>query len=115
MPIRVTVNRQKLRALIADLPARADAIARQGAEHAAESARALVPVRTGALRASIRAERTSTGHAVRAGGGAVDYAAYVEFGTRRMAARPYLRPAVESVPWAKIARAVLSDGQEGEL
>jgi HK97 gp10 family phage protein len=107
MPIRVTVNRQKLRALIAELPARADAIAGRGAGHAAKSARALVPVRTGALRASIRAERTDAGHAVRAGGGAVDYAAYVEFGTQRMAAQPYLRPAVESVPWEKIARAVL--------
>jgi HK97 gp10 family phage protein len=114
MPIRVTVDKRALRNLIAALPARVDAIARRGAEQTAKSARALVPVRTGALRASIRAERTPGGYAVRAGGGAVDYAAYVEFGTRRMAAQPYLRPALESVQWERIARVAISGGQEGD-
>jgi HK97 gp10 family phage protein len=66
-----------------------------------ERARVLVPVRTGALRASIvidtpratgskpEGERTIT---VSAG---MFYAPFVEFGTRFMSARPYLRPAAE--------------------
>jgi HK97 gp10 family phage protein len=113
MPIRVIVDKRTLNNLITTLPARVDAIAARGAGQTAKSARALVPVRTGALRASIRVERSGVGHAVRAGGGAVDYAAYVEFGTRRMAARPYLRPALESVSWERIARVAISGRQEG--
>jgi HK97 gp10 family phage protein len=114
MPIRVTVDKRALNNLITTLPARVDAIAQRGAEQTAKSARVLVPVRTGALRASIRAERTPGGYAVRAGGGAVDYAAYVEFGTRRMAAQPYLRPALESVQWENIAHTALSGRQEDD-
>jgi HK97 gp10 family phage protein len=57
-------------------------------------AKALTPVKTGALRRSI--------HSVFENGGlrgvvgpSVLYGKYVEFGTRRMGARPYMRPAAE--------------------
>ena len=57
-------------------------------------AKGKVPVDTGNLKNSIsvgavdenRAELWAT----------TDYAAYVEFGTRRMAARPFMRPSVEN-------------------
>lgn len=58
-------------------------------------AKKLCPVRTGRLRASIHAgkERENV-HYV---GTNVHYAPYVEFGTRKMTAKPYLRPAVKKV------------------
>lgn len=55
-------------------------------------ARDLVPVRTGRLRDSIEIERERRAvYAVRAG---APYAGFVEFGTSRMDARPFMRPAV---------------------
>lgn len=50
----------------------------------------LTPRRTGALAGSIRASREQSAATVRAGGGRVRYAAYVEYGTSRMGARPFL-------------------------
>lgn len=58
--------------------------------------KAIAPVDTGTLRRSI--------HSIFENGGlrglvgpSVDYGKYVEFGTRRMSARPYMRPAAEAV------------------
>lgn len=52
----------------------------------------------GALRKSIKATRASPGRVMTArlsaGGGEVTYAKYVEFGTRRSRAQPFLRPAL---------------------
>jgi HK97 gp10 family phage protein len=59
-------------------------------------AKEVVAVRTGTLRRSI--------HSVFENGGlrgicgpSVDYGVYVEFGTRHVAARPYMRPAARAV------------------
>lgn len=64
----------------------------------AARAQRLVPKRTYALHDSITSRTTQVGAKVRtsvsAGGGDVDYALYVERGTSRMAAQPYLRPAL---------------------
>lgn len=57
-----------------------------------EHARALAPVRTGRLRNSIYAK--TSGWTVEVGASA-EYAIFVEFGTRHMQAKPFLRPAVE--------------------
>jgi len=80
-----------------------DEATRRGVEYA----KAVVPVDTGALRRSIRQEpkprKEGDGYeaGITAGGGGVvnpktgrevDYAAYVEFGTSRTPAQPYLRP-----------------------
>jgi HK97 gp10 family phage protein len=69
-----------------------------------------VPVDTGSLRDSIRVERGGEGKAwrevrVRAGGyitnpktgKRVNYSNFVEFGTSRMSAQPFMRPAWEEV------------------
>lgn len=62
------------------------------ADDCAADARSRAPVRTGALRDSIEPEQESELHwSVVAG---VPYAAHVEYGTRHMAARPFLTPAV---------------------
>lgn len=69
----------------------------------------IAPVDTGSLRASIRLQGTAVpkGEFIQMGltagghitnpksGRKVDYASYVEFGTRRMTARPYFAPAIE--------------------
>lgn len=61
-------------------------------------AKLLVPKDTFALNDSIRSETRREGNRVvievTAGGGDVDYALYVEYGTSRMRAQPYLRPAM---------------------
>lgn len=53
------------------------------------------PVRTGRLRASIHTGKIRD--RVYFVGSNVEYAPFVEFGTRKMTARPYLRPAVRKV------------------
>ena len=56
-------------------------------------AKMLAPVRTGFLKSSIQRFTTAPGHhTIRVG---AHYGAYVEYGTRYMAAQPYFRPAVE--------------------
>ena len=100
--VRVVVKHDKLDQVIARLPGAADYATELAADAVVERARARVPVRTGALRASIR----------KAGGGrrwivtaTMAYAAFVEFGTRFMAARPYLRPAIEGLSWSSMIAA----------
>ena len=61
------------------------------------TAKGLAPVDTGRLRSSIRSSLEDV--ATRLRGEVltdVDYAAYVELGTRRLAASPYLLPAFEA-------------------
>jgi HK97 gp10 family phage protein len=57
-------------------------------------AKAIVPVDTGRLRASISGDVTGKQLVVGTISANTHYAAYVEFGTSRMGARPYLRPAM---------------------
>ncbi len=63
-----------------------------------ERAQALCPVDTGALRASITVEVEDLPKTVRGNVGPhEDYAAHVEFGTGKMKAQPYMRPAFDEV------------------
>lgn len=65
-----------------------------GAAHLVEGyAKVKAPFRYGHLRNSIHVSRVTAREATVTAG--ADYALYVEMGTRKMAARPYLRPAVE--------------------
>jgi HK97 gp10 family phage protein len=89
----------------------ADAASHRVADDAVEKAKFFVPVDTGALRKSIRKEARArpAGYyvyiGIRAGGYVrnpktgrlVDYALYVEYGTSRMSAQPFMRPALR---WA---------------
>lgn len=56
----------------------------------------VVPVDTGKLRDSI--EKKQEGDSVSVGPRGVEYAEYVEYGTSRSPAQPYVRPTIE---WAK--------------
>lgn len=66
------------------------------------------PVDTGRLRNSITHVRFDEN--TEAIGTNVDYAAYVELGTYKMAAKPYLRPAVENhtTEYKEILKSVMS-------
>lgn len=58
-------------------------------------AKELAPIRTGTLRRSIQAEEGPGEREVTIGTN-VEYAIYQEYGTSRMPAHPFLRPALES-------------------
>ena len=61
-------------------------------------AKQLAPVDTGRLRSSIAMEiGTDNGDVVVRVGTNVHYAPYLEFGTRRMTARPFMRPALDAI------------------
>lgn len=66
----------------------------------ADNARRFVPIDTGALKASIRVlsfGQKDTRYVTAGGAAGVDYAAFVEFGTSKMEAQPYMRPAIDGV------------------
>ena len=72
-------------------------ITTEGALVVEDEAKLLCPVKTGTLRRSITHETDEKGFmrvSVRVGP-TVDYGVYVEFGTRHMAAQPFLRPALD--------------------
>ena len=62
-----------------------------GAQRVCESAKAVCPVDTGALRESISVECSGNRAEISAN---TDYASYVEFGTSKMAPQPYLVPSL---------------------
>lgn len=62
------------------------------ADDVANDARRMAPVRSGHLRSSITAQPVE-GDSVKITADA-DYSAFVELGTRHMAAQPFLRPAL---------------------
>jgi HK97 gp10 family phage protein len=75
----------------------------------AQRARALVPVRTGALKAAIGstpARKTASGPSGRVGTTTPDawYWRFVEFGTVRTPARPFFRPAADAEADDYVAR-----------
>ncbi len=69
----------------------AKAILAEVAEKVSVSAKKIVPVKTGALRESIEVNQEDlTAHI----GSDLHYAGYIEAGTSKMSAQPYLRPAL---------------------
>lgn len=80
--------------IIAKAPGVARAAVSKAAFDIEGRAKATVPVDTGNLKNSIRTEMAELSAVV---GTHVEYAPYVEFGTVRMGARPYLVPAAEAV------------------
>lgn len=80
------------------------------AETIAEYARKLAPVRTGLLKSKIRARHYSSTSNVEA---AAKYSGFVEFGTRKMGAQPFLRPAV--VQYEKQILEAVAEALIGEI
>lgn len=91
MSVRYTSYKNEVLADINKAKARALEICGGTAERYAKE---LCPVDTGLLRNSIAHEQRDAN--TEAVGTNVDYAPYVELGTYKMRAQPYLRPAVEN-------------------
>jgi HK97 gp10 family phage protein len=83
----------RIPALIAAVEANAQQAPKRVADRIAASARSRAPVQTGALRASIESASVSRGKEAEVRVGA-PYAGFVEYGTYKMGARPFLGPAV---------------------
>lgn len=113
MSIETRLNTDKLKSLIKRAPLKVDAAVRATAFQVEGVAKILSPWMTGANRNSIY---TKTSQGVQGEPGSLgditpdvqigeaiiapsmEYSAFLEFGTSKMAARPYLFPAVEQAP-----------------
>lgn len=95
MTARIVIKYNNLLRIAARLPEAVSAIVRKAAYDIEAHAKSIVPVDTGKLKNSITSEFPSQTKAIIAPH--TDYAAYVEFGTRRQRAQPYMRPAAEKV------------------
>ena len=93
MSISVSVDTSKLDAIIAKLPGNRDKIIKAAAFHVLGEARRRAPVATGALRDN---SEVTDGDGYKNIEFHQEYAAYVELGTYKMNARPFLTPAVEA-------------------
>ena len=85
----------RIPALIASVEATSRSAPKRVADKIAVDARARAPVATGYLRSSIKSVSTAAGKSadVRAD---ASYAAFVEYGTYKMAAQPFLYPAFQA-------------------
>lgn len=92
MGLEITVNSDPIRNLADTLGPDVQRILEEVGEFIKERARQLAPVLTGQLRDSIDVLVSEWGVLVVAG---VDYAAFVEYGTVRMAGSPFLTPAIQ--------------------
>ena len=89
----VTIENDHTEEVLQALKENEDAILFAWGEAAEGYAKTECPVDTGRLRNSITHGTSESEHAVYIGTN-VEYAPYVELGTSRMAARPFLKPAV---------------------
>lgn len=85
----------RIPALIAEIEAVSRAAPKRVADRIVSDARSRAPVQTGYLRSSISSVSVESGKSANVVVGA-PYAAYVEYGTYKMAARPFLTPAFEA-------------------
>jgi HK97 gp10 family phage protein len=94
MPL-VVVGLDKIQDFVESLPEfvqqSADKIMGDAAQQVLEKAKNLVPVRTGRLQRSLNVTRVD--QCLYLVGSSLYYAGFVEYGTSRMRAQPYLRPA----------------------
>mgnify|MGYP000583771975 CR=1 FL=1 len=84
-----------VRKMVANVTAAGEDATRDTAEDTAKAMRSRAPSDTGRLRSRIGVSRTGPGEYA-AGVEGVDYAAFVEFGTSKDPAQPFVTPAGES-------------------
>jgi HK97 gp10 family phage protein len=101
---RIVVNAHTLDALAANAPQIDGSLADLGADAILTAAQSNAPVRTGRLRGSITKTVVAGWFIVAA---LAPYSGFIEWGTRFMAAEPFMTPAAESVDWPALAAAAL--------
>jgi HK97 gp10 family phage protein len=95
MSVRIVIKYNRLPEIAKKLPAVANDIVRKAAFDIEANAKLIVPFDTGKLKNSISCEFPTQTSAIVAPH--TEYAGYVEFGTHRQGAKPYMRPAAEKV------------------
>ena len=85
----------KFLAVNAQVQVRAAMACNKAALDTQRDARVLAPVDTGNLRGSIQVRPASAALTEATVGPEAEYGVYVEYGTSRMAAQPYMRPAAD--------------------
>lgn len=105
----VKKDTRKLDAILRNIGKNTSAANEQAASGIVELAKENAPVATGELRDSIHVEKDGTDHKVVAD---ADHAVFVELGTSKMAAQPFLGPAAAKVRrnLAKYYKGVVTDG-----
>ena len=98
---RVVIDDRRLREMIGEMNVAAEDAVDAAADAIVQKAQELVPVRTGFLKSTI--QKVVAGAAIRLVTALAPYSQFVEFGTSRMAAQPFLRPALESLNRRAIA------------
>lgn len=102
MSVTISVTFNRFPEIAAALPEQTSAVVRKASFDVEAHAKNRVPVDTGALKNSISTEFEDRGLT-----GIIaphtEYATFVEFGTRRMSAQPYMTPAAEAVMPAFVA------------
>jgi len=93
MPRTIEIVYDKFPKLAAALPEAVREIVQETILGIETTAKIRCPVDTGALRASIQSEMT--GETSGQVGTNIEYSVYVEWGTTKMAAQPYMTPAAE--------------------
>ena len=96
MSLSISVDTTKLDEIIAKLPANRDKIVKAVAFEVLREAQQKAPVDTGALKANADVNTKYAGDGIMSVEFYQEYAPYVELGTWKMAARPFLKPAVEN-------------------
>lgn len=99
--VSVHINHAALDGVIARLPAGQEAISDLGADAVVEGAKARAAVDTGYMRDHIEKRAFGSERVVIS---EAPYSGFVEYGTRNMAAQPFMRPALEAVKWGDILR-----------
>jgi HK97 gp10 family phage protein len=95
MSIRVRLDTRKLDGIAAGLEKNKDKALKTLAAEVKKEAKARAPVKSGALRDSIHYKKIESGlYSVQ---DEVEYGQFVELGTHKMAAQPFMAPAVEQV------------------
>jgi HK97 gp10 family phage protein len=92
---KIVIKYNNLPRIARQLPEAVGAIVRKAAFDVEANAKAVVPVDTGKLKNSITCEFPSQTKAIIAPH--TEYAGFVEYGTRKQRAQPYMRPAAEKV------------------
>ena len=92
----IKLDTRRLDDIINNLPERGSMIVRTGAFQVQAKAKMLAPVDPGALKSSLQAEEKDNPLHWWVHDG-VEYGIFQELGTSRMAAHPFLIPAVESI------------------
>ncbi|MDQ5960160.1 MAG: hypothetical protein QG592_1242 [Pseudomonadota bacterium] len=100
--VTVTIKFNRFPEIAAALPGQTKAVVRKAAFDVEGQAKNRVPVDTGALKSSILTEIENGGLAAEVAPHE-NYALFVELGTRRMSAQPYMIPAADAVRPAFIA------------